>query len=45
MDSFKWKRNNWIVYFKSIDNFYLIHLIVEKLDMLNLYLFFFYSNN
>ena len=41
MDSIKWKRNNWIVYFKSIDSFHLIHLIVEKLDMLNLYLFFF----
>ena len=32
MDSIKWKWKNWIVYFKKIDNFHLIHLIVEKLE-------------
>ena len=35
MDSIKWKCKNWIVYFKKFDNFHLIHLIVEKLDMFN----------
>ena len=29
MDSIKWKWKNWIVYFKKIDNFHFIHLIVE----------------
>ena len=32
MDSIKWKFKNWIVYFKKLDNFHLIHLIVKKLD-------------
>ena len=35
MDSIKWKCKNWIVYFKKFDNFHLIHLIVEKLDVFN----------
>ena len=30
MDSIKWKCNNWIVYFKSIHNFHLIH--IQDLD-------------
>ena len=33
MDSIKWKCKNWIVYFKKIDNFHLIHLIVKMLDV------------
>ena len=35
MDSIKWKCKNWIVHFEKFDNFHLIHLIVEKLDVLN----------
>ena len=35
MDSIKWKCGNWIVHFKKFGNFYLIHLIVEKLDVFN----------
>ena len=42
MDSIKWKCKNWIVYFKKFDNFHLIHLIVEKLDVFNFHPFFFY---
>ena len=33
MNSIKWKCKNWIVYFKKLDNFHLIPLIVEKLDV------------
>ena len=33
MKSIKWKCKNWIVYFKKLDNFHLIPLIVEKLDV------------
>ena len=35
MDSIKWKCKNWIVYFKKIENFHLIHLTEEKLDVFN----------
>ena len=35
MDSIKWKCKNWIVHFEKFDKFHLIHLIVEKLDVLN----------
>ena len=41
MDSIKWKCKNWIVYFKKFDNFHLIHLIVEKLDVFKFHPFFF----
>ena len=40
MYSIKWKYENWIVYFKKFDNFNLIHLIVEKLDVFNFQPFF-----
>ena len=40
MDSIKWKCKNWIVYFKKFDNFHLIHLIAEKLDVFNFIQFF-----
>ena len=33
MDSIKWKCKNWIVYLKTLDNFQLFHLIVEKLGV------------
>ena len=35
MDSIRWKRKNWILYFNKIDKFQLYHLIAEKLDMFN----------
>ena len=35
MNSIKWKCKNWIVYFKKIDIFHPIHLIVEELDVFN----------
>ena len=37
MDSIKWKRKNWIVSFKKLDNFHIIHLIVEKLNVFSLH--------
>ena len=40
MDSIKWKCKNWIVYFKKIDNFHLIYLIVKKLDVFNFHQLF-----
>ena len=40
MDSIKRKCRNWIVYFKKIANFHLIHLIKEKLDVFNFHPFF-----
>ena len=40
MYSVKWKYENWIVRFKKFDNFNLIHLIVEKLDVFNFQPFF-----
>ena len=42
MDSIKWKCKNWSVYFKKFDNFHLIHLIVEKLDVSNFHPIFYY---
>ena len=42
MDLIKWKCRNWIVHFKKFDNFYFIHLIVEKLDVFNFHPNFFY---
>ena len=42
MDLIKWKCKNWIVYFKQFDNFHLIHLIVEKLYVLNFHPIFYY---
>ena len=35
MDSVKWKCKNWKVYFKKFDNFHLIRLIEEKLNVFN----------
>ena len=40
MDSIKWKCKNWIDYFKKFENFHLIHLIVEKVDVFNFHPFF-----
>ena len=42
MDLIKWKCKNWIVYFKQFDNFHLIHLIIEKLDVFNFHPIFYY---
>ena len=42
MDSIKWKCKNWRVYFKKFDNFHLIHLNVEKLDVSNFHSIFCY---
>ena len=42
MDSIKWKCKNWRVYFKKFDNFHLIHLNVEKLDVSNFHSTFCY---
>ena len=42
MDLIKWKCKNWIVYFNQFDNFHLIHLIIEKLDVFNFHPIFYY---
>ena len=43
MDSIKWKRKNWIVYFKKCENLIVfIHLIVKKLDVFNFHPIFCY---
>ena len=44
---FKWiqSNGNWIVYFKKFDNFRLIHLIAEKLDVFNVSSNFFLFTN
>ena len=42
MDSIKWKCKNWIAYFKKFENFHIIHLNVEKLDVFSFHPIFCY---
>ena len=35
MNSIKWKCENWMVYYKKLDKFYLFNSIGEKVDVFN----------